>query len=293
MTTVQQGGPFDYDAELRRYHQRLRAATDVGPDDHVLDIGCGAGLTTREAGKAAVFGSALGVDISAKMVAAARRRSQEQGLDNVRFEQADAQVHPFPAGRFSLGISRFGTMFFTDPRAAFTNIAQALRPGARLVQMVWQDKRHQEWDTVISHAFADGCTRPALAAIDPFSLADPATAERLLTAAGFTHIQVTDVREPVYYGPDAEAACSAILSLQSTAGVLADLDPTQTERALSRLRDILAAYDTADGIWFDSRAWIITATASSGQCCDGPARGGPSHRASIAAVRRLGLRRVC
>src|SRR5262245_11165020 len=232
MTTLQHGRQFDYDSELRRYHQRLRTAIDVGPDDHVLDIGCGTGLTTREAAKAAVFGSAFGVDISAQMVAAARQLSQEQGLLNVHFEQADAQVHPFPAERFSLGISRFGTMFFTDPRAAFDNIAHALRPGARLVQMVWQDKRHQEWEAVINRAFADGRTPPASAVVDAFSLADPAIAESLLTAASFSHIQVTDVREPVYYGPDPEAACSAILSLQSHAGPLTSLDPTQTERAL-------------------------------------------------------------
>jgi SAM-dependent methyltransferase len=266
MTTRQHGRQFDYDSELRRYHQRLRTAIDVGPDDHVLDIGCGTGLTTREAAKAAVFGSAVGVDISAQMVAVARQLSQQQGLHNVRFEQGDAQVHPFLTERFSLGISRFGTMFFADPRAAFTNIARALRSGARLVQMVWQDQRHQEWATVIQkwaalirNVLADGRTPPALAAVDPFSLADPETAERLLTAAGFIHTQVTDVREPVYYGPDAEAACNAVLSLQSTRDMLADLDPTETEHALQRLRDILATYHTTDGIWFDSRAWIITA----------------------------------
>jgi SAM-dependent methyltransferase len=225
----------------------------------VLDIGCGTGLTTREAAKAAIFGSAVGVDISAQMVAAARRRSQEEGLHNVRFEQADAQAHPFPAKRFSLGISRFGTMFFTDPRAAFTNIARALRSGARLVQMVWQDKVHQEWDTVICSALADGRTPPSPSAVDPFSLADPATAERLLTAAGFIRVQVTDVREPVYYGPDTGAAYNAVLSLQSARELLAELDPTQHEHALGRLRDVLATYCTTDGIWFDSRAWIITA----------------------------------
>ena len=38
---------FDYDAELRRYHQQLRAAIGVRPADRVLDIGCGAGQTTR------------------------------------------------------------------------------------------------------------------------------------------------------------------------------------------------------------------------------------------------------
>jgi hypothetical protein len=130
--------------------------------------------------------------------------------------------------------------------------------------MVWQDQHHQEWAAVMQEwATAirnDERTPPThAAATDPFSLAGPETAERLLAAAGFVHIQVTDVREPVYYGPDANAACNAILSLQSMRDVLAGLSSTRTEHALQRLRDVLATYHTADGIWFDSRAWIITA----------------------------------
>ncbi|HET6295217.1 MAG TPA: methyltransferase domain-containing protein [Kribbella sp.] len=253
---------FDYDAELRRYHQRLQAAMDVRPDDHVLDIGCGTGLTTREAAKAATSGSALGVDISAQMVETARQLSEREGLRNVSFEQADAQLHPFPARRFSLATSRFGTMFFTDPGVAFTNIARALRPGARLVQLVWQDAKHQEWHTAIRDALAGGRTLPVAAAYGAFSLADPVTAEHLLTAAGFADLQITDVREPVYYGPDAEAALNAARSLMVTKDLLADLDPAQTEDALQRLRATLTTHHTADGIWFDSRAWIITAHTS-------------------------------
>src|SRR4051812_1722963 len=131
---------FDYDAELSRYHPRLVEAMDVRPDDAVLDIGCGAGLTTRTAARTAT--SVLGVDISAAMLAAAHARTD---LANVRFEQADVQVHPFPPAHFSLAVSRFGTMFFDDPAEAFANIARALRPGARFVQLVWQDGDRQEW----------------------------------------------------------------------------------------------------------------------------------------------------
>ncbi|MEV0797483.1 methyltransferase domain-containing protein [Kribbella sp. NPDC050281] len=244
--------PFDYDAELRRYHERLQAAAKVGPDDHVLDIGCGTGLTTRDAAKRAA--SAVGVDISAQMVATARGLAEQEGLQNISFEQADVQVHAFPSDRFSLGISRFGTMFFTDPEVAFTNIARALRPGSRLVQLVWQDSKHQEW-----YAVFRGAQRTEPVTGGAFSLADPATAQRILTAAGFTGIQVTDVREPVYYGKDAETAYEAASSLRMTQDLVAGLDPTQAEHARQRLLADLAAHQTPDGVWFDSRAWIITA----------------------------------
>jgi SAM-dependent methyltransferase len=249
---------FDYDAELRRYHQHLRTTIDVQPADRVLDIGCGAGQTTREAARAAASGSALGIDISAPRLARARRLARQEGLRNIGFVQADAQTYRFRPGRFDLAISRFGAMFFADPVAAFINIGRALRPGGRLVQLVWQHRERQEWDAVIGEVFAGEQPAPAPAA-DPFSLADPAAAGTILTAAGFTDVDVTGVHEPVYYGPDAASALRVMLSLQMTKDLLAPLDAARTGQALGRLRAALVTHQSSGGVFFDSRAWLITA----------------------------------
>lgn len=63
---------------------------------------------------------------------------------------ADAQVHAFEAGSFDAVISRFGMMFFDDPRAAFANLARALRPGGRLAFVCPQDPLRSEWVAVPS-----------------------------------------------------------------------------------------------------------------------------------------------
>jgi SAM-dependent methyltransferase len=206
-------------------------------------------------------GSALGVDTSAPAIEQARQTAQVEGLHNVTFERADAQVHRFPPNRSDVAISRFGTMFFDDPVAAFANIGRALRPAGRLEMIVWQAHERNEWDVAIhqSLAVSEGSAAVAAEGPGPFSLADPPTVEAILDAAGFTGVTFTDVDEPVYYGPNVAAALDWVRSFTSTNEILKRLDPAAEAHALGRLREALTAHLSDDGVWFDSRAWIVTA----------------------------------
>jgi SAM-dependent methyltransferase len=229
-----------YDAELVRYAAVLQRAWSLRPGDRVLDVGCGGGATTVEAAR--VASAVLGVDVSAAAVS--RARALAGGLPNVTFSCTDAQTHEFAPGSFDLAISRFGTMFFADPVAAFANIRRALKPAGRLVMLVWQSADRNEWDVTIRRALGS----PPPTGPDAFSLAEPAP---VLEAAGFDDIALTDVREPVYYGPDVAAALAWIRGFAVMRDAPAD--------ALSRLADALSKRLTEDGIWFDSRAWLVTA----------------------------------
>lgn len=249
---------FDYDAELHLHNDHLRAAARVGTRDRVLDIGCGAGQTTREAARAAAAGSAVGVDLSARMLQRARQLSEDEGLANVTYLRADAQTHRFPLEHFDLCISRFGTMFFNDPVAAFTNIGHALRPGARLVMLTWQDRHHNEWASAIRPPITAAAGIPA-SHPNPFSLADTKATAGILAAAGFTDVSFTDVNAPVYYGPDGASAFDAVLSLWDVNEVRANLDAVTAEQAFTQLRAYLDTHSTAGGVYCDSRAWIVRA----------------------------------
>ncbi|MET0146772.1 MAG: class I SAM-dependent methyltransferase [Ilumatobacteraceae bacterium] len=255
--------PVDYDAELRRHDDILRRAWGIQAGDHVLDIGCGTGHTTRRAARAAGAGSALGVDVSAPAIGRARELARADHLGNVTFECADAQIHRFPPGRFDVAISRFGTMFFDDPLAAFANIRVALRPDGRLVMMVWQSRDRNEWDVAIRQSLGGAHGPAALAAAgpDPFSLADPPTVTAMLATAGFADIAFTEVAEPVFYGSDPDIALQWVRGFTSTSSALEQLDPGESGRAVRRLRTALAAHLRDDGVWFGSRAWIVTAMA--------------------------------
>lgn len=242
---------MDYDAELQLHDKVFRRACAILDHERVLDIGCGSGLTTREAALAASAGSAVGIDTSAPAIVRARELADAEGVRNVRFEHGDAQAHPFPPRGFDVAISRFGTMFFADPAAAFGNIRCALTDNGRLVMMVWQAYEANEWAVAIQRNNAQSSAA--------FSLADPSTVARILDAAGFADATFQDVHEPVYYGDSVEAALDWIGGFQSTRDALRSLDTASAERERERLSAIAAQHYRDQAVWFDSRAWIIEA----------------------------------
>ena len=249
-----------FDRSVAAYHQRLLAAAAIGRTERVLDIGCGTGQTTRDAARAAPRGSALGVDLSARMLEVARRQAAVEGLANVEFEQADAQIHPFPTEGFEVAISRTGAMFFGDLTAAFTNISRALGPGGRLVLLAWQWLSANEWIREISGALAAGRDLPAPPpdAPGPFALSDPDRVRTVITTAGFTDIDLEGTEAGMWFGTDADDAHGFVLG--QTGWMLQGLDDTGRARAVDGLRATMAAHETDDGVVFGSAAWTISAT---------------------------------
>lgn len=250
-----------YDAGVRGYHRRLLDSAAIGTAEHVLDIGCGNGEATRASAHSAADGTALGVDLSSQMVERARELARAEGLTNVQFEQADAQVHRFAPAAYDVAISRFGTMFFADPVAAFSNIAAALRPGGRLVMVAWQDLAHNEWLRAIIGALSAGRVLPGppVSAPGPLGQADPDHVRRVLKAAHFDDIRLESVEEPFRAGADAEDAFGFISTGGAARGLLSGLSDSDRGRALDALRATMAAHQTANGVLFGSAAWLISA----------------------------------
>ena len=247
-----------YDAELRAHHVHLSAAYGIRPGDEVLDIGCGTGLTTREAGRAAAPGRVVGVDLWARMLERAQELAAIERLENVTYELGDAQGHRFDPERFDVAISRFGTMFFSDPGAAFANIASALRPHGRLVLLVWQTREDSEWALAIDAALGNAAQPPPPTA-DPFSLGNAEATTEMLARAGFEALRFEDVHEPVLYGPDIDAALEFVCGFQNVSTALARMSRDDAARAVGRLRETLERqYGDRRGVTFDSRSWLIT-----------------------------------
>ena len=190
---------------LGRLRARLLAAAQIEDGENVLDIGRGCGDMTILAARATGSGHALGADLSRIQVAEARRLAAAAGVDNVRFEVADAQVHPFGTGIFDVLLSSFGVMFFDDPAAAFANLRKALRRGGRLAFLCW---RTREENPVFTTGFAEAAAVLGLRELPgpraAFSLADTGRVGALLSGAGFGGIEFAQADEPMLIGRDVD-----------------------------------------------------------------------------------------
>ncbi|KDN79638.1 methyltransferase [Streptomyces olindensis] len=255
--------PERYNGMMGAFNAPLFAAAGIAAANRVLDVGCGTGQTTRLAARQARDGHVVGIDLSAPMLERARRDAATEGLDNVTFEQGDAQVHPFPDGGFDVLISRGGVMFFADHIAAFTHLRHALVPDGRLAFLGPQP------------AGPDSAYARATAALTPFlreaspasrgmgSLLDPGRIRHVLAAGGFTDIEVVPCEAPMTLGADAADAANFLFSMGPTRYNLRDVAPATVARVRAEVRDALVEFETADGVRVPGGVWIVTAARES------------------------------
>ena len=101
--------------------------------EHVLDVGCGACMDSLIAAlMVGPSGSVAGIDMTADMVAKARRSVAELGLDNVTIVEGSAEQLPFDDASFDVVISNGVIDLIPDKDAVFAEITRVLRPGGRI-----------------------------------------------------------------------------------------------------------------------------------------------------------------
>ncbi|MEO8966839.1 MAG: class I SAM-dependent methyltransferase [Solirubrobacteraceae bacterium] len=157
--------------------------------ERVLDIGSGGGKLTIAAGHlVGAGGSAVGVDISAPLVALARKRAADAQAGTVSFCVADAQHDTLAGGPFDVAVSQFGVMFFDEPAKAFANIRRHLVSGGRLGFACWQAIEQNPWfvgAALASFIAAPPPPAPGKTSTGPFSLSNPRRVREILAAAGW------------------------------------------------------------------------------------------------------------
>ena len=254
---------------MGRHGSAARTALAARAGERIIDIGCGPGISAVAiAGDVGPDGWVAAVDVVPQMAAAAGRRLSEAGLPGagVTTDAATADlVEVAGSGTvFDAVHSRFGLMFFAEPKSALANILRALKPGGRLAASVWQPLDRNPWMTLTNAAAAQalGIDRPPLpepGAPGPFSMGDSAATERLFRDAGFTDVRLEPVEGPFLFAGDGADAVERILSAGPMGPALLSADESRREAAVAAVVAALADYRGDSGFEVPAASWCITA----------------------------------
>lgn len=252
---------------LTQHSEAIFPSLPVRQGDRVLDVGCGFGDTAIKLAKlVGAQGEVTGIDCCDAFLNYARDDIEARGLANIRLVRGDAEI-ALPENQFDFVFSRFGTMFFANPVAGLRNMRKALRPGGRMVHIVWRDRADNPWlslakDIVLRFLPPPG-ENAQTCGPGPFSMADEDTVRGMMSAAGYRDIEFRRVDAPVLIGADVADAIAFQLAIGPAgevfreAGSAAEAKRSEIESALAEVIDLQKT--SSQGIIMPSSSWVISA----------------------------------
>jgi SAM-dependent methyltransferase len=230
----------------------------------VLDVGCGFGDTAiKLAELTGPTGEVVGIDCCDAFLDYARKAAK--GHSNVSFVRGDAEI-ALPTNQYDFVFARFGTMFFANPVAGLRNMRKALKPGGRMVHIVWRARADNPWLSMAKEVVLRFLPEPGADAQTcgpgPFSMSGEQTVRQMMTIAGYEQIEFRRVDAPVLIGNDVADAIAFQLAIGPAgevfreAGKEAEEKRPQIEAALAEA--IKRQKISAEGIVMDSSSWVIS-----------------------------------
>lgn len=242
---------------------RLLGLASSGGFTNALDIGCGAGELSLALGRGHSASQVHGIDISEKLVEAAKGRGQKR--PNVSFAVADAtRWTPAEASAApDLLVSRHGVMFFDRPVQAFGHLRSVAAPRARLVFSCFRNMEENAWATQLL-SLLPGMPPAPPEGPGPFALASKRETCSILEDAGWRDIDFEAFDFPYIAGAGEHAvedAVSYFLSIGPAARAAANLSPEARAGFTEDLRHLLEKHRDGGIVMLKAAAWLVTARA--------------------------------
>ena len=258
-------GQVRMDRTLRPLGLAALEAAELAPGHRVLDVGCGCGDTTFElARRVGPQGRVIGVDVSAQMLAHARARAAEVGVEATCHE-ADAASAPLPT--VDRIFSRFGVMFFDEPEAAFANLRSALVSGGRLSFVCWRGLGANAWARLpfeaVNAVLGPPPGPPDPHAPGPFAFAEPERVTRILSGAGFSDVALSPLDLELEWAESVDDATlrDAFVNLGPAARRLYDAPEDVREAAAEAILGQLRPHAREGRLALASAVWVVSARA--------------------------------
>ncbi|TME74616.1 MAG: class I SAM-dependent methyltransferase [Chloroflexi bacterium] len=164
-------------------YRRILAAAHIGPQDRVLDLGCGIGnILIALAERIAFARPPIGVDVSPALIDIGRGEIRKAGLDQkIELRAAPATRLPFDDASFDVVLTSHVIKHLDDEAlaACFHEVARLLGPGGRF--LMWEFKKSPLSAPLFISARATGLP-------PPFTLRSEPTLRSALTQAGFARV---------------------------------------------------------------------------------------------------------
>lgn len=128
----------------RLWRRRVVEEVRRGRPQRVLDVATGTGDLALETARRMPGVQVTGVDLSERMLDAARRKAAARGLDGrVTLVQGDAERLGFDDASFDAATVAFGVRNFGDLDAGLRELARTIRPGGRIVILEFSRPRNR------------------------------------------------------------------------------------------------------------------------------------------------------
>jgi ubiquinone/menaquinone biosynthesis C-methylase UbiE len=178
---------------FRPWVEPMLDEVELRSGDRILDVACGTGIVARLAKeRLAGTGKVVGVDLSAGMLAVARR--VEPAID---WREGDAGALPLPDDeQFDVVVSQQGLQFFADRPAAVRQMRRALAADGRLAVSTWRPEEECPVLLELRHV----AERHVGALVDRrHSLGEADQVETLLRAAGFRGVRSKTISKTIRF----------------------------------------------------------------------------------------------
>lgn len=189
------------------------ATANLRPGEVVVDLGSGGGLDVfLAAKKVGPTGRAIGIDMTADMIARATANAAAQGYANVEFHLAPIDALPLPDATADVVISNCVINLAPDKPAVLREVFRVLKPGGRVAVSDIALKRPLPPEVGTDLLAYVGCIAGAVL-IDDYV--------RELTAAGFAAVSVVDTKKDLNAYARVEGqggCCSPVMAAPAAAG---------------------------------------------------------------------------
>jgi len=124
-----------YDGNLFFSRSAVRLVDHLAAEENmaVLDLSTGTGIVATEIARRQSSAKIEALDLSEGMLAQARQKAQQQGLENIHFQQGDAENLPYADHSFDRISCGYGMFFYPDMELTFQKAFAKLKAGGRFV----------------------------------------------------------------------------------------------------------------------------------------------------------------